>query len=556
MAPQATRARHDPVLTQPGSRAKKWNKVEIRKCGAIGTTELRDLNLRGDVHPIFANWVDADPGLRRELEQPLLLASRILEAAGLPWMSDFLSHDIFTKHYPGRQPSCRCSFTHSAAAPEDSSELVPRTIVRHHRAVWAEPELKEEWIRNTEDELNGDMASATTWQLDADMHHERGWVGYTCRHPRGELALDELDKYETIQRWDRECENGKRKLTILLAAEFPKRLAELRSEGKERSEEYLLTSFMAAITILHELGHAAYWRDCRALTRDLHEPYYGASLEMELGDSFIASIFGGWLPIPIRTSNSTQGGLDFSEGLAWKQSLSWDFHRMRPKHRTHYSIPVDYVAQLFSEERWLELHQDPVKGLIQPQSLEPAVRDVGICAQVTTENRHATAAIADFHCAGQGWKWDRLPGARFRIPQYDGYLCPDLDLPIATDDVIEEPKPLPQLKPSPMPPDRPPPPPPLSSSDALLSPRPEMFPKPPRQPVIRKLNNKKKPDPASGRKPKKTPPGFIRLAKEEQTPLSPDRNEISLDELRHRLSELLGVSLNELQEFFEASRCA
>lgn len=274
---------------------------------------------------------------------------------------------------------------------------------------------------------------------------------------------------------------------------------------------------------------------------------------MELGDSFIASVFGGWLPVPIRASRPIQNGLNFSEGLAWKQSLSWDFHRMRPKHRTHYSIPVDYVARLFSEKCWLEMNEDPLSDLIQPRSLEPAVKDVGICVQVTTENQHAAAAIADFHCTGQGWMWNRLPGARFRIPQYDGYLCPDLDLPVATDDVIEEPKPLPQLKPSPMPPDRPPPSPPVSS-DALLSPRPEMFPKPPRQPVVHKLG-KKKPDPSRG-KPKKTPPGFIRLAKEEQTPLSPDRSEISLDELRHRLSELLGVSLNELQEFFEASRCA
>lgn len=62
---------------------------------------------------------------------------------------------------------------------------------------------------------------------------------------------------------------------------------------------------------------------------------------MELGDSFVASIFGGWVPVPIRNLIQRQEGLAFTEGIAWRQSLSWDHHRLRPKHRTHYSISVD-----------------------------------------------------------------------------------------------------------------------------------------------------------------------------------------------------------------------
>lgn len=565
---------------QPGSVPKKWNKDELQKSGAIGTTSPRKLDLQGEIHPVFGNWVDTDPELRRELEQPLLLASRILEAAGLPWISDFLAHDVFTEDYPGRKPSSRCCFGYSAgAAPRDGDEAVPRTIVRHHRAPWASPEVKEEWNSAAGKQLKNEMANALTWELDKDMFREKGWVGYTCKHPRCGLPLDQLDEYETIQWWDRGCEDdGWRNMSVLMTAEFPMRLAELRRHGKERSEEYILTAFMTAVTILHELGHVAYWKDRRALTRDLCEPFYGADLEMELGDSFVASIFGGWVPGPVKESIQSQDGLDFSKGIAWKQLLSWDYHRLRPKYRTYYSIPVDFVSRLFSQSCWQEAHIDPLRNLIQPVTLDLALRDVGICAQVAVEGHHAAAAISDFHCTGQGWRWNRLPGAQFRIPQYDGYLCPDLDLPVATDDVIEEPQARRPLQPSPI----------ITSAtsptitttiitsslspsfndDALLtSPliqeiRPEMFPLPPRKHNFNiNIHKKNKPYPRHGyslsqKQRKKTPPAFVRLSKEDTPPPTPDRSEISLDELRNRLSRLLGVSFDELERFFEVSRCA
>ncbi|KAI1377786.1 hypothetical protein F4677DRAFT_47570 [Hypoxylon crocopeplum] len=560
--------RHGRVSTQPGSIPKKWDREELRRCGAIGTTEPRALNLQGEIHPIFANWEDTDPELRGELEQPLLLASRILEAAGLPWISDFLAHDIFAREYAGRQPSCRCSFpSHSAAAPTDSGEAVPRTIVRHYRAPWATPELKGEWLRAAEARLRGEMAPHVQWQLDPHMFPERGWVGYTCRHPRRRgTALAELDSYDTIRRWDGKCVGGEpRSMTILVAAEFAVRMAELRRLGKEQGEEYLLTAFMAAVTILHELGHAVYWQDCRALTQDLREPFYGADLEMELGDSFVASLFGGWMPVPIKDFTMFRGeAFNFAEGLAWKQSLSWDFHRLRPKHRAHYSIPVDYIARLFSKDCWAGAENDLMRDLVRPQSLELAARgDIGICTQILNSNQHATAAIADFHCTGQGWRWNRLPGARFRIPQYDGYLCPDLDLPVATDDVIEESKPRPPLKPSPViKPAKP-----MTtamSDDGFLSPKPEMFPMPPRRHKINiNIHNGNKLNTWLGgysseekKKKAKPPPPIIRIAKAEPQVLRPDKPEISLDELRNRLSRLLGVSFDELERFFETSRCA
>lgn len=48
-----------------------------------GTTERRTLDLCGEIHPVFANWTHVDDSaLHEELQQPLLLASKILEAVG------------------------------------------------------------------------------------------------------------------------------------------------------------------------------------------------------------------------------------------------------------------------------------------------------------------------------------------------------------------------------------------------------------------------------------------------------------------------------------------
>ncbi|KAI5868517.1 hypothetical protein GGS23DRAFT_609197 [Durotheca rogersii] len=645
MIERATGAQHARTPAQAGSTAKGWDSEELRRCGAIGTTTPRVLGLENAVHPVFAGWAgsDAEVALRAELEQPLRLASRVLRAAGLPWASDFLAHGVFAPDYGGRAPSCRCSFgsglgpagaaaAASAGPAAASAAAATTTIVRHHRrrrrnagssqehSVGGEEDARErggqrdEWLRTAEARLADEaVARATTWQLDARIFRQRGWVGYTCRHPRcggASLAVSDDGHGATRSGGDggrnREGDDepaGRASryndLTILVAAEFPARMAELRRCGKEHGEEYLLTAFMAAVTILHELGHAIYWIDRRAVPGNLHEPFYGGDLEMELGDSFVASVFGGWVPVPIGdlTEADREGGggrrgtkLGFEDGLAWRQFLSWDYHRLRPKHRAHYSISVDYVARLFSEQCWLDMRDDPARDLIWPRVLttEDVLGEVGICARAATAGGHATAAIADFHCAGEGWVWNRLPGGQFRIPQYDGYLCPDMDLPVATDDVIEEPRPR------------------LSSyTTTLLTPPSSTIvttavtlkpaavqimgvgsgkagqtsvhrtrPVTTMPSVGHDKNHEKSNNDAYGKKKNDRPrrrghcgaketgeegiSARTRLCMVERPVLGdrPSKSEISLDELRSRLSQLLGVSLYELEELFEASRCA
>ncbi|KAI0489987.1 hypothetical protein F4859DRAFT_501619 [Xylaria cf. heliscus] len=425
------------VAVQPGSMVKRWNREELVRCRAVGTETTTKAELKGQAHPVFAHWTKARPELYQELEQPILLASKILEAVGLPWLSDFLIDDIFDEDYPGRGRSWFPGF-----ALTYENKINHHSIARHHRAPWATSEKQAKWRDLARNTLRNEFPKLIQWQIDEDMFQQRGWNGYTCRHPRGELPLGELDKYETIKKFDRiSLHEGSRNLTILVTAEYPIRLAELRRQGKVRSEEYLLTAFMTTVTLLHELGHAAYWKHRRSLRRDMREPFYGADLEMELGDSFIATIFGGWIPVPIRELSRLRDDFSFADGVAWRQALSWDHHRTRPKYRAHYSIPVDYIARLFTDTSWSTAPQK-ARALIRPRFLTGdsiALRTVGLYTPLTQANQHATAAIADFYCNGEGYVWNRRPGAWFRIPQYDGWMYPELEVPTAREDAICEP---------------------------------------------------------------------------------------------------------------------
>ncbi len=82
-----------------------------------------------------------------------------------------------------------------------------------------------------------------------------------------------------------------------------------------------------------------FWRDFRATSR-MSESYFGDDLQMELGNSFVADIFGGWVPVPVRTCEAFHREPTFRDGLAWRQHLSWTHHKIRPRYRAHYSITI------------------------------------------------------------------------------------------------------------------------------------------------------------------------------------------------------------------------
>ncbi|KAK1836933.1 inositol monophosphatase [Podospora conica] len=414
---------------------KDWDGAELTRCRARGTRITSPSTLQGAIHPIFHNWIfpsssrpstsssttttstasSPDPALIKALTPPLLLASRILTTVGLPWLSEFHIDDIFDDAYPGRFPT---------AEEEDQTPVV---IPRHHisPALAAEPRIRKKWHASTARDLETTLARQIRWQLDPDMFKEKGWVGYTCRH-RGEqmVVLDaSLDRPSTIRAGDeaaRERGETGRGMTVLVMEEYTTRMGELARQGREGGEEYLLTAFMMAVTMLHELGHAMYWRDLRAVNRRMTEPYFGGDLEMELGDSFVASLFGGWTPVPVAANDEFCASGRFEQGIAWRQHLTWDHHRARPRYRAHYSIPVGYVASLFDERSWTRCKPE---NLVRPQTLPRALPvrhgKPGIDMSTFDARLHASAALADFEVVEDGaCRWRRRPAADFRIPLY------------------------------------------------------------------------------------------------------------------------------------------
>lgn len=175
----------------------------------------------------------------------------------MPWLSDFFIDDDFSGDLSDETYTAN---HHHGRAHEGA----PQPIPRHHRASWTSRDLKRKWLDDTRNALkSAELARSLDWQLDTDMFREKGWVGYTCRHPRSaEMGLEEIDAFETIVGFDRratseDSSHGGRKqkyrsLSVLVMAEFPARLQELRRAGREGGEEYLLTAFMATVTILHE----------------------------------------------------------------------------------------------------------------------------------------------------------------------------------------------------------------------------------------------------------------------------------------------------------------
>ncbi|KAK4221737.1 hypothetical protein QBC38DRAFT_117539 [Podospora fimiseda] len=392
---------------------KNWDDADLIRCGALHTNIYSYPTLNNPIHPLFTNFT-VPPGddytLISELFPSLRLATLLLQSSGLPWLSEFFISDIFSPLYPG--------FDHLLKTPT--------VITRHHSASWATPQQKYEWINSTHHILLSSaffLPDEIQWRLDPDILSRHGWVGYTARHQHfssSGLNISLNDHPDCVLQSDKSTisllKKTSRCMTILIMREYALHLRYL-STG---SEEWLFTAFMCACTLLHEIGHLVYWKDFRAINKKMTEPYFGDDLEMELGDSFVSSIFGGWCPVPIenRFGFTNEGGR-FRGGLGWRQFLRWGAGGKRPRWRVGYSVRVDYIAALFDIQNWRNYETCP-ELLIRPWTLpESCSKSTTIIPGVTEAGLHASAALPDYEDDKDGnCVWKRRPAADFRIPLY------------------------------------------------------------------------------------------------------------------------------------------
>ena len=234
---------------------------------STGTGIRAPPNLDGEIHPVFRNWVgsggedDENSSLRDELHQPLLLATRLLEFAGLTWLSEFCIDDVFGSIYPGQNVNLNAKRAKPSREGYDEDNT-PKVIARHHRAAWLSPQLAKVWLDATAHELRTTVPNCVQWKLDTEIFPTRGWVGYTCRYSpgpqKGGLSGSEtaaLDFPEAIRVSDERARTRgarSRLLTVLVMEGYASRLRALRRLGLVGGEEYLCTAFMAAVTMLHE----------------------------------------------------------------------------------------------------------------------------------------------------------------------------------------------------------------------------------------------------------------------------------------------------------------
>jgi hypothetical protein len=119
---------------------------------------------------------------------------------------------------------------------------------------------------------------------------------------------------DEIRAWNHQAKVLGRQRTLLVIGVMEEFVKAIHNSDAE-SEEHLRATFMLAITITHELGHAVYLQDFTA--KDVvGDPYVDDDCEAEIGFAFISRIFSGFHP---QFTGTTADGLpDFKQIVYWE----------------------------------------------------------------------------------------------------------------------------------------------------------------------------------------------------------------------------------------------
>ncbi|KAK2629795.1 hypothetical protein QTJ16_000615 [Diplocarpon rosae] len=216
-----------------------------------------------------------------------------------------------------------------------------------------------------------DIAQVIKWQLNHTIAEHQRWVGVTRLVTDDEYGprpwVDLLVK--DVEASDQELKSqgfARRFLIIGIMKEYVDALKKFPQD----SQEYLRATFLAAVTMTHEIAHAVWHvrlvptpgiapcraeltstqQDYRSMENDYagFEPYYDNHCVSELGLSFVAYIFGGYCPFTTDRGVPT----DFSSALCWEKVATTDKADVDLLFRTDYSISTSYIELVLSQELW------------------------------------------------------------------------------------------------------------------------------------------------------------------------------------------------------------
>ena len=266
-----------------------------------------------------------------ELLKPSMRLSSNLLQVGMPYITNFLPSDKL--------------YVNQTNTPESEEAECPQTIPFSDNP-------SDDEIAEARNELEN-VADSVHWQINYEMYRDasfdpRGqplqWMGIT-RLVDPELLWEPTSYDEVVEADEVSQERGlkRRPLIIGIMGEY---VTALKS-SKVNSEQHLRATFMAAITITHEVGHAIFHNDFRALNPPfLQEPWVGEECSAELGYSFISWIFGGYHP-----QARIEKSVDFSLSLYWDPQYT-KADTPRPLYKTRYSLPIEYAERLLTQQFW------------------------------------------------------------------------------------------------------------------------------------------------------------------------------------------------------------
>ncbi|EKD15386.1 uncharacterized protein L3040_001753 [Drepanopeziza brunnea f. sp. 'multigermtubi'] len=314
--------------------AKLWDNLELQVAGARDVRHVKPPSLaignpssstfKYNLSPFFKreHW-DISDGDYKALLPSMQLASNLLNS-GFDFLASFA-------------PSNRAHDQLLEKRAEDPT---------YYRVV--QKRYENDQLQETRGEL-AEVAESVRWQLNETMARDKKWTGVT--------------RLVTDDRW------GPRPWTDLVDQDIAESDQDLRARGSQRrplivgimkeyvdalttfrpgTEEHLRASFLAAVTMTHEVAHVVWHQDFRSLDYSASgpEPRYNDDCVSELGLSFIAYIFGGYSPSTVDGQVPT----NFSSALCWQKVFKEQ--EIDVLYRSDYSISTAYIERVLSQGFW------------------------------------------------------------------------------------------------------------------------------------------------------------------------------------------------------------
>lgn len=291
--------------------------------GPQGTTRVPDL--QGEIHSALQQnrWPGMAQNRYDALRQSVLFASNLLHLSGAALASFFPVALAHSQRNVGQARRRRI-----IAGPVDDNR--PFT-----EEMYAPLGIAQQYFES--------LAPSITWVESPTILSKNGWFGINgSGMGEPEERGDEWDWMAARDR-DEAAGHESRQVEIAIASEF----IDAIMTSKPDSEQHLFATFYAGVNIAHELAH--FWALHRYTTVPdpaSGEPFFGNSLNMELGDAYISWLFGGFIPHPI--GNGTNECFD--QGMYWRRAHVVGM--TDSGYDIGYSMAISDIERMLSHTSW------------------------------------------------------------------------------------------------------------------------------------------------------------------------------------------------------------